>query len=497
MTVLSIANFVNVSLTSTPQGLDVPNVNSLMLFTIETPSNSDDYRTYLNARDVAIDYGSDSVTYQMASAIFSQSPNILSGNGRLVIAPLKGNGDDITPAVSATSGYFTTANISANLAALIAVDDGDLKVTLDGEDINLTNLDFTGATTLVGIAEILQTRLPNAICSANSTTITVTSKKVGANADVVLAAVSGGTGTNLAGSGFLNTAAGSATSGADSSGETLVEAISRLSSQVQFIPMITNLLLEDDAVETAATAIQALDVIWFFDFASTSDIAGIATTIQEASETHTRCLMYTPDLTESNLMKSAYAGRACSVNFAGSATTQTMNLKSLATITPDNGLNQTLLDSSDIAGVDVYGSFGGVPAVKDSGGNDFFDNIYNELWFKLAIQVAGFNYLRQTNTKIPQTEAGMDGLKGAYGSVCDQAVNNGMIAPGEWTSSETFGNPEDFRRNIRDKGYYIYSTPIALQSSSDRADRIAPLVQIAIKLAGAIHKSSVIIVVNP
>jgi hypothetical protein len=496
MTVLSIANFVSVSLTQTPSGLDVPNVNSLMLFTTETPGNSDNYRTYLSARDVATDYGSSSVTYEMASAIFSQAPNILSGDGRLVIAPMKGNGDDTVPAVSATSGYFTTANISANLAALIAVDDGDLKVTLDGVVINLANLDFTGATTLAGIAEVLQARLPNAICSATSTTITVKSKKVGADADVVLAQYAG-SGTDLSGAGLLNTAAGTATSGADSSGETLVEAITRLSSQVQFIPMITNLLMEDDAVEAAATAIQALDIIWFYDFASTSDIAGVATTIAEAEETHTRCLMYTPDLTESNLMKSAYAGRACSVNFAGSATTQTMNLKSLATISPDDGLNQTLLDACDTAGVDVYGSFGGVSVVKDVGGNDYFDNVYNSLWFKLAIQTAGFNYLRQTNTKVPQTEAGMDGLKGAYGRVCDQAVNNGMIAPGEWTSSETFGNPDDFRRNIRDKGYYIYSTPIALQSAVDRENRIAPVVQIAIKLAGAIHKSNVIVVVNP
>lgn len=491
MAILDISNVINVSLTSTPSGLSVPNVNSLMLLATETPDNLDAYRIYLNARDVATDYGSSSVAYEMASAIFSQAPNILTGNGRLVIAPM-------LSAVSATTGHFTTTNISANISALIAVTNGDLKVTLNQVVINLTGLDFTACSTLAEIATILQGELSDAIVTSNATTITVTSKKVGIDADVVLAAVSGGSGTNLAGSGYFNTASGSAVSGANSSGETLIEAIERVSPLVQFIPMITDLRIEDDVVEDTAVAIQALDILWFQDFASTSDIAGIITTIQEATETHTRCLLYTPSLIESNLMKSAFAGRACSVNFAGSATTQTMNLKSLATITPDDGLTQSIYTQADTAGADIYPSVGGVSAVLDSGSNDYFDNIYNSLWFKLAIQVAGFNYLRQTNTKIPQTEPGMDGLKAAYAKICDQAVNNGMIGVGlEWNSSETFGNPDDFRRNITDKGYYIYSSPIATQSQEDRTDRIAPLVQIAIKLAGAIHKSSVIILVQP
>ena len=44
-------------------------------------------------------------------------------------------------------------------------------------------------------------------------------------------------------------------------------------------------------------------------------------------------------------------------------------------------------------------------------------------------KLAGFNYLAQSSTKIPQTEAGMDGLKGAYRAVCQQAVANQNPAP--------------------------------------------------------------------
>ena len=112
------------------------------------------------------------------------------------------------------------------------------------------------------------------------------------------------------------------------------------------------------------------------------------------------------------------------------------------------------------------------------------------------MEVAGFNVLAQTQTKLPQTEAGMDVLKGGYRTVCTQSVVNGMVAPGSWTSPDTFGNPEDFKRNIEEQGYFIYSQPISQQSSVDREARKAPVIQIALKLAGAVHSSDVIVNIN-
>jgi hypothetical protein len=115
---------------------------------------------------------------------------------------------------------------------------------------------------------------------------------------------------------------------------------------------------------------------------------------------------------------------------------------------------------------------------------------------KFALEAAGFNYLRQTNTKVPQTEPGMNGLKAAYANICQQFVRNGCMAPGSWTSSETFGDPQIFVNNILTQGFYIYSLPVAQQNATDRDARIAPLVQIAIKRAGAIQTGNVIVIVN-
>ena len=146
--------------------------------------------------------------------------------------------------------------------------------------------------------------------------------------------------------------------------------------------------------------------------------------------------------------------------------------------------------------MDVYVNIGGLSSLLTSGGNGWFDEIYNELWFKLALQTAGFNFLRASNTKIPQTEIGMDGLKNAYRVVCQQGVNNGFLAPGAWSSPDVFGNPQLLIQAVAGIGFYIYSSPISQQSQSDREARQAPLVQIAAKAAGAIQKSNVIVAVN-
>ena len=195
-------------------------------------------------------------------------------------------------------------------------------------------------------------------------------------------------------------------------------------------------------------------------------------------------------------MMASYASKAMSTIFEASLTTQTMHLKPLAGVTPDPVMSETLLSKCKLAGVDSYISIEGVACVFSTGANGFFDEVFNELWFVNALQTAGFNYLRQTNTKIPQTENGMTGLKNAYAQVCVRGVNNGFIGAGSWTSSDTFGNPDLFKRNIETSGFYIYSTPVAQQSKADREERKAPLVQIAVKTAGAIHSTNVMIYVN-
>lgn len=489
MSILPISNIINVTITNTPQGATEKNVNSLGLFTTEQPDNFDDFRVYISAAQVAEDYGSDTVTAQMANAIFAQTPNIRSGNGRLVIIPLQNS-------VAATAGNITTANISANLNDIKLVSAGDIRVTLNGTIYNLTNLDFRNAVTWADVAAIIQKKLPDGFVEATANGFKITSKKVGTTSTVALAAVAGGTGIALNGAGYFNAAAAVATPGVAASGETLEAAIERTLGTAAYVGVISNLNLTDAAIDAVSDYVQARDLIYFQHVASSTDIAGIGTTIQQEGNTKTRILLHNAGLAEANLFKAAYAGRALSVNFNGSNTSQTMNLKQLATILPDDGLNQTLYTAANVAGVDLYVSYDGLPSVYSTGGNEFFDNVYSDLALKFGLETAGFNYLRQTNTKVPQTEPGMNGLKNAYDQVLVRFVNNGTVAPGSWTSSETFGDPEIFKQNVLERGYYIYSLPITQQNPTEREDRKAPLVQIAVKRAGAIHTSDVLVNIN-
>ncbi len=489
MSILPITNIINVTITNTPSGLQEKNVNSLAILTNETSASLNDFDIYVSAAQVAADFGSSSKTAAMANAIFAQTPNIRSGTGRLVIIKMQA-------AVSALPGDFNTDDISANLADILLVTNGDLRVTLNGESSDLTNLNFTNAEDWDDIAAIIQAKIVDAKVEAITDGLKFTSKKVGTSSSVALAAVPSGTGTALNGAGYFDAASGTAAAGSNSSGETILEAIERTGGAVGYVGVITNVDLEDDAIETISDGIQAQDRMFLHHVSSTQDIAGIGTTIQQSGNTKTRILLYTDGIEDANLMKSAYAGRAFSVNFSGSFTSQTMNLKQLATITPDNGISQTLYVAAEAAGVDLYVSYDGVPSVLSTGGNDFFDNPYSDLALKFALETAGFNFLRQTNTKVPQTEQGMNGLKSAYATVVERFIRNGCVAAGSWTSSETFGDPETFKNNILNRGYYIYSLPIVQQNAADREQRIAPLVQIAVKRAGAIHHSDVIVLIN-
>lgn len=280
--------------------------------------------------------------------------------------------------------------------------------------------------------------------------------------------------------------------------ETLLQAVNRIKDKLFFCGIISTAYPSSGDMKALADGIQAAeDKILFLPSSSTVDIGGAFTLIKNASDDQTRCLYYSTNALDARLFAAAYAARACSVDFAGSRTAITMNLKSLATIDPDEGVTQTLYAQLATAGIDAYVDYAGVPAVVSNGANRYFDQVYNLTWFISQLKVNGFNALRQVGTKIPQTEPGMSLLKGAYRQACEQALNNGYIAPGTWTSTEWFGNQQDMALNIEQRGYYIFSQPVNQQSTAARAARQAPLVQIAVKEAGAIQSSNIIVVVNP
>lgn len=113
--------------------------------------------------------------------------------------------------------------------------------------------------------------------------------------------------------------------------------------------------------------------------------------------------------------------------------------------------------------------------------------------YQNALQTAGFNLL-YSMPKIPQTDAGMTTIKACYDQVSQQYVTNGLFAPGVWDGPAIGALKTGATLN---DGYYIYCPSVSSQSAADRAARKAVVMQIACKLAGAVHSSNVLVnVVN-
>lgn len=472
---LSLTNVVNISVAAAQAGVGEYNTSNLAIFSDEAYDSgtfgTDGFKIYLSPSEVGSDFGTDSQTYAMAVAIFSQKPNILAGNGYLVIIPLITEVQNLALSGVPASGSFTLTYLGNPTAAI--------------------NWDDT--------ASAIQTKM-RAVSGLEKVVVTGTLASQSVN--VAFKGVSGNPANLTVGGVGLQTAGSSSitiTPTATITGETLAAAIVRTESLVQYFGLMVNAIPSQVDMLAAAAAVQALNKIAFFvsNDSAAVEVGGYLDLLRTGSLTQSRGLFYgASTVTDALGMMAAYAGRGLSTNFSGSNTTSTMHLKDLAGVQPDPVMTQTLLTKCQAAGADVYISLQGVPKVFCSGKNSFFDQVYNLQWLVGALQVAGFNYLAQSSTKVPQTESGIDGLKDAYRKVCELAVTNQYSAPGTWNSSTTFGNQGDFLANITQRGYYIFSQPIGKQLQTARAARQAPLVQIAIKEAGAIHSSQVIVNVN-
>ncbi|HBZ7476221.1 TPA: DUF3383 domain-containing protein [Klebsiella pneumoniae] len=183
-------------------------------------------------------------------------------------------------------------------------------------------------------------------------------------------------------------------------------------------------------------------------------------------------------------------GRAFTVNFTGSNTTITLKFKT------EPGITYETLTTAQAAAIDaingnVYVYYANDTAIIQQGvmaNGDFFDERHGLDWLQNYVQTNLYNLLYTSTTKIPQTDAGVTRLMTNVEASLDQAVNNGLIAPGVWNGGP-IGQIES--GDTLTKGYYVYADAVANQAQSDREARKSPVIQAAIKLAGAIHYADV------
>lgn len=508
---IPISYVVSATVMTPGKGLEPLKISTILLLTDEVPANALDgsYMIARTASAVANQWGTETETAKQAQTIFSQQPNILANDGYLIVAPyLK----EVTPApVPATAGTLTTPSLLANVEKFKAVTDGVINLTVNGTEKEVANLNFSTVEAVEDIANILQEAYKDVTITSTNGEIIFTSNTTGAASTVEISPMSASAGTDLYGADYLDGAQAVKVDGTDellpsARPETLAEAISRMSSELYFEGILTTRTLSDDEAISASVLVQSMKNRIFPLPASTTaalnNDTGLFYKLQ--SNTNTKCLLYTKGNTtedaalNSRLFAAAYLSRGLAVNYNGSNTTITMNLKDLTGIAADTNISESILNKCVDLGVDCFPSIEGLAKViSNRQGGMYFDQVTNQIWFVNAVQRAVFNALAQTQTKIPQTESGIEILTKAIRGVCNQGVTNGFIAPGTWNAPETFGNYEDFLRNITEFGFYIYHQPVADQAQSEREQRKAPLIQVAAKEAGAVHSASIIITIEP
>lgn len=222
--------------------------------------------------------------------------------------------------------------------------------------------------------------------------------------------------------------------------------------------------------------------------------AGSTNPVQQAAALGNNNMWLTYDKNGQFYSDISAMARALSVNFSGNRTTITLKFKQEPNIVPNNSLTLTEANKCRALGINFYTYFGTFAMIAEGTvlgtSQRFWDELHGLDWFCNVVQTYVFNVIATSPTKIPQTDKGTARLVGAAEVACQQAVTNGFAAPGIWQGDE-FGTLKAGDR--LESGFYVYAPSVDEQVQADREARKAVVLQIALKLAGAIHSSDIII----
>lgn len=488
---LPVSRLIRVSVNLAPAAAQAQDLSTLLVL-----GNSDiidtveRIRTYSTIDAVAADFGTAAPEYLAAILWFEQAPQPF----QLKIGRW---------AKTATKGRLMCAPLSANdqlIATWNAVVAGSVQITTDGAGpVNLAGLNFSAAANLNAVAAIIDAAYAagTVIYNAVYKRFEFYSGTTGAASSVAFLAPTG------AGTDISDNLAGRAVDGAYLVPGQLAE------TAVTCVTLFDTRFGQTWYAVTMPEAVDAdhLAVAPYIEAANNKHLYGVSTTAAGVkSAVSTTDIAYLLDAlgyrrtTVSYSSTNAYSvaslyGRALTVDYNGQNTVITLMYKQEPGIVAEN-LTDTEINAIEAKNANSFVSYQNDTAIIEPGvmsSGDYIDEVTGTDWLAVTIMTAIYNLLYTATTKIPQTDDGVHLLATTIESVCSQGVNNGLIAPGVW-SSQGFGTLKS--GDFMPKGFYVYAQPVATQNPADRAARKAPTIQVAVKLAGAVHKSDVIINVN-
>lgn len=488
---LSVNRLIRVQVQLTPLSAARRNFGVLCMAGASTViSPRERIRYYADIESVAQDFGVSAPEYLSAQLFFSQVP-------RPSILALARWCKTATAALL-QGAILTTAEQS--LAAWNAITKGSVTLTVGGVAQSITDLDFSTITNLNQVATAITAKVTGAGLVWTGSRFELSTSTAGAEATLFYA-----------------------TAGVTADGGTDISTLLKL-TQALALPPVDGANAETPAecalaladissgwyglmfADTSITEEQHLNVSAAIEAMQTSHIYGLTVT-----DTRVLDAVYTADLasqckalkrlrtfcqySENPYAIASFFGRAFTVNFNANRSTINMMYKQEPGIVPQY-LTETQALTLKTKRCNVFVYYDNDTAILQYGvmsGPAWFDEIHGTDWLQNAVQNECYNLLYTSKTKVPQTDEGLNQFVNTIEAVFGEARNNGLLAPGQW-NSDGFGQLE--RGQYLPKGWYIYAPLMDSQPQSIREQRVAPPLQCAIKLAGAINEIDVLISVN-
>lgn len=392
------------------------------------------------------------------------------------------------------------AKVTASYTDFASITNGSMTIALNGTDIALTGLDFSAASAMSEVAQVLQTALATEVANStvayNSITkgFIVTNGSTG-DTSTISFATAGTSGTNVSAMlGLTATQGGIVTTGSNSKtpAEVMASVIGQSKNWVSFTCI--NSMTSDEIMEYASWN-NAQGVSFLFS-AWVDESASEAETVRNLLESN-----------EYNGTSVVYGGAKYAVFIMGTAASIDWNRRQgvinfafksqsgLAAIVTDGVEAQTL----ESAGVNYYGRW----ATRNpefvflyngsvSGDYKWLDAWINAIWLRSAIQISCMDGLKMAG-RVPYTDMGYTQISAWLQDPINTAVFNGVIDAGvvlnEKQKAELYLEAgQDITEQLFTEGYfYEVSDPGALV----RAERGTPIINVWYTYGGSVNKLNI------
>jgi len=396
------------------------------------------------------------------------------------------NGTLVTFVASGATGSQVNigATLSATLTALAAFLNGSADTNIDDMIYSVVGSKLYCVSKLTGTAGNAYT------LAKTSTAITLSG-----------ATLSGGTGTDCSTTFGLTLASGASAPVAGVAAETALECATIMDDMSNLwydLEFVTSTQPSDADHEAVAQFIEAAVPSRIYGYA-TQDTSSLDVNdnsdLGSAMKALTLARTYGQYSSSTIYAPASLFGRIATVNYEGTKTAITLKFKRQPGVVAER-LTKTQASSLQTKRLNVFVHYDNDRDIIQEGvmaNGDFIDERIGCDALQNALQVDVWNLLYTSTTKVPQTDEGSELIKAVCKKVCAQFVRNGWGAPGIWNG------PPIGQINTGDNlpaGFYVYAPPYSTQSQADREARKSVPIQIAFKLAGAVHFVDVSVVVN-